>query len=434
MQFTNIDNFINWVQVQKRFSKKVSLDKMKYYCQLFDNPQDQFKSIHVTGTNGKGSTVAMLKHILMKKGLKIATFTSPYVTCFNERICYNNTYISDEDVLTYANLFLSKYDIIEQSGYELPTFFEFITVLAYLYFASLEDLDFAIIEVGMGGRLDATNVITPILSIITNVAFDHMQVLGNTLEEILTEKLGIVKKGVPIVCGIRDNSLQLICQKWAKLNDTIAIFPQYEKLAIEKSDIDSSIFSYREWNQITLSLIGYHQIDNALVVMEAFDVLQKFFEKTDYKVKLTKMDLVKGLSDVTWIGRMEKISDHPLILIDGGHNIDGIRSICEFVKSLPYRSKRAVVAISHDKELKDMIAFIDETFTEIIFTQYTYARSAKAIDLYQISQSSHKKYNENLEEVIDEVYHSQADITIFLGSLYLVGEVRNLIGNKSYKK
>ena len=430
MQFANVDNFINWVQLQKRFSKKVNLDKMKYYCSLFDNPQNKFKSIHITGTNGKGSTVAMLKNILIKKGLKVATFTSPYVSCFSERISYNNSYISDDDLLKYANLFLNKYSIIEQSGYELPTFFEFITILAFLYFASLEDLDVAIIEVGMGGRLDATNVINPILSIITNVAFDHMEILGNTLEEILTEKLGIVKKGIPIICGIKDYNLQLICQKIAKLNDTIVIFPQYNQLKIQKADIANSVFSYCEFNSITLSLIGYHQIDNALVVIEAFNVLRNIFEKNNYKVKLSNIDLLKGLSDVSWLGRMEKISDNPLLLIDGGHNIDGVRSICEFVKTLQYNFKRAVVAISHDKELNDMIALIDDAFTEIIFTKYTYARSARAIDLYQISKSSNKKINENLEEVINEVYHNKADITIFLGSLYLVGEVRNLIKNR----
>ena len=429
MKFIDVQEFISWVQVQKRFSKKVSLDKMKYYCNLFNNPQDKFKSIHVTGTNGKGSTVAMLKNILIKKGLHIATYTSPYITCFNERITYDNQYISDDELLKYANLILSKYRQIEKDGYELPTFFEFITLVAFLYFSNLDDLDLAIVEVGMGGRLDATNVITPLLSIITNVAFDHMQVLGNTLEEILGEKLGIVKEKIPFICGIDTTDLQNICLDVAKHKDTIVIFPAFDKVKVQKVAIDYSLFSYENFKDIRLNLAGFHQIHNALVVIEAFKLLKDILK--NYDITLIDDDLYIGLSDVTWVGRLEMISKNPLILLDGGHNIDGVNSICRFVKSLPYSKKRAIVAISHDKELTNMIHLIDQTFTEIIFVQYTYARSAKASELYQISKAKNKKYEESLERAIEEVYQKPVDFTIFFGSLYLVSEIRNLLKRKS---
>ena len=306
MKFIDVQEFISWVQVQKRFSKKVSLDKMKYYCNLFNNPQDKFKSIHVTGTNGKGSTVAMLKNILIKKGLHIATYTSPYITCFNERITYDNQYISDDELLKYANLILSKYRQIEKDGYELPTFFEFITLVAFLYFSNLDDLDLAIVEVGMGGRLDATNVITPLLSIITNVAFDHMQVLGNTLEEILGEKLGIVKEKIPFICGIDTTDLQNICLDVAKHKDAIVIFPAFDKVKVQKVAIDYSLFSYENFKDIRLNLAGFHQIHNALVVIEAFKLLKDILK--NYDITLIDDDLYIGLSDVTWVGRLEMIS------------------------------------------------------------------------------------------------------------------------------
>lgn len=423
-KFVNVNDFISWVQVQKRFSKKESLDKMKYFCSILGNPEAKFKSIHITGTNGKGSTVAMLNSILTSRGLNVATFTSPYITYFNERIGYKNTPISNDDLLKYANTILDKYEQITNDGYELPTFFEFVTLVAFLYFANLDDLDIAIIEVGMGGRLDSTNVIIPILSVITNVAYDHMQVLGNTLEDILKEKLGIVKNNIPVVCGIKNEKLQEICKVVANNHNSTLKFPTYESLKIYKCDTSLSNFSYNGYNELNLSLIGYHQIDNAMVVIEAYKLIKDELLLTDENLRI-------GLSTVRWQGRLEVVSSNPYILVDGGHNIDGVTRVCEFVSNLEYKYKRAVVSISHDKEVEKMIELIDNTFDEVIFTKYTYARSADANVLYDLSNAKIKKLIPNIKLSIEEVYNSNADITIFMGSLYLVSEVRNLIGKKN---
>lgn len=419
MEFREVETFIKWVEQQKRFSKKVSLDKMKYLCKIFGNPEQKFLSIHVSGTNGKGSTVAMLKKVLQKAGLKVGTFTSPYITCFNERIGFDDHFISDDDLLSLANYILTKYPKITSDGFELPTFFEFITLLAFLYFEKITNLDVAIIEVGIGGRLDATNVIKPCLSFITNVAYDHMEVLGNTLEAILTEKLGITKEKVPLIAGLKDEKLKAIALKKAHDLNTIAIFPSYEKLKINKCDNNTSIFSYRDFLSLKLNLHGYHQIENALLVLEAFPYLQKIF-------KVSKKALIDGLEEVTWVGRFEKISDEYNIYVDGCHNIDGITRICDFIKSLNYQTKRAVVAISHDKALKQMIKKLDETFDEIIFTNYSYARSASCEELNKLSNNPHKKQIASLEMAIKEVLDHPRDFTIFLGSLYLVSDVYKL--------
>lgn len=420
LKFNKVSDFIDWVQVQKRFSKKEGLSKMQYFCKLLGNPELKFKSIHVTGTNGKGSTVSLLNSVLTNSGYNVGTFTSPYITCFNERIGYKNTNISDDNLLKYANRILEMYPQIKKDGIELPTFFEFITLIAFLYFSELKDLDVAIIEVGMGGRLDSTNVITPVLSIITNVAFDHMQVLGDSLEAILMEKLGIVKDKVPVICGIKDSNLQELCLNVAKNHNTEAIFPSYGSVNVKKCDTSESIFSYKGFNNIELGLIGYHQIENSLLVLEAFPFLKEQFS-------VSEEHLTKGLSSARWLGRLETLSSKPFILVDGGHNIDGVKRVCEFVSTLKYPKKRAVVSISHDKELSQMINLLDNTFDEIIFTKYTYARSAEAADLYNISNAKSKKLIPNIDLAIEEVYRNEADITIFMGSLYLVSEIRNKI-------
>lgn len=415
--FVDAKSFIEWVQSQKRFSKKTNLDNMKYFCKLLCNPESSFKAIHVTGTNGKGSTVAMLTSVLMAKGYNVGTFTSPYIECFNERIAFNTKPIDDDDLLKMANRVIEIYPILEENNFPKPTFFEFITLCAFCYFKSLNNLDYAVIEVGMGGRLDSTNVITPIVSIITNVALDHMQILGNTKEAILKEKLGIVKDNIPVVCGLKEENLKMIATNVANIHNSQIVFPKYNEVKNVKSDLSKTCFTY-QGQDYQLSLLGFHQVENALLVIETFNLL-----KDD--LKLSIQDLHNGLKNTKWVGRLEKINDDPVIYIDGGHNIDGISRITEFVKSLNIPNVRAVISISHDKELLPMIKMVDKTFDEIIFTSYTYARSAKAEDLYNLSSSKNKKCIENLDVAVKYVLTNKKPITIFLGSLYLASEIRN---------
>lgn len=415
--FVDAKSFIEWVQSQKRFSKKTNLDNMKYFCKLLCNPESSFKAIHVTGTNGKGSTVAMLTSVLMAKGYNVGTFTSPYIECFNERIAFNTKPIDDDDLLKMANRVIEIYPILEENNFPKPTFFEFITLCAFCYFKSLNNLDYAVIEVGMGGRLDSTNVITPIVSIITNVALDHMQILGNTKEAILIEKLGIVKDNIPVVCGLKEENLKMIATNVTNIHNSQIVFPKYSEVKNVKCDLSDTCFTY-QGQDYQLSLLGFHQVENALLVIETFNLL-----KDD--LKLSIQDLHNGLKNTKWVGRLEKINDNPVIYIDGGHNIDGISRITEFVKSLNISNVRAVISISHDKELLPMIKMVDETFDEIIFTSYTYARSAKAEDLYNLSSSKNKKCIENLDVALKYVLTNKKPITIFLGSLYLASEIRN---------
>ena len=428
--FTDVNEFIKWVESRSRFSKKVSLDNMRYFASLFGNPQNKFKSIHVTGTNGKGSTVSYLKNIYLKQKLNVATFTSPYIICFNERITYNNKFISDEDLLKYGNLIVSKFQLIEECNHELPSFFEFITLLAFLYFADLKDLDIAIIEVGIGGRLDATNIITPLCSVITNIGMDHMTQLGNSKESILNEKLGIVKENSIFVTSIKEEHLLSIAkQKCENLNTTF-VNVDFEALKIKKMDLDSSVFSYKGYEDLQINLLGLHQIENAILALEVVENLNKFFENKKSNFIVSSEILYEGLNATNWPGRFECISTKPLIFVDGGHNIDCINRVCEFVNSLSFNKKRVVVAISNDKDKQNMINKIDSSFDEIIFTKFTYTRSAESSELYKLSNSKNKLLFDSINEAVDYTLNNECDFTLFMGSLYLVSEIRPLILNK----
>lgn len=424
-KFTSAQEFIAWVESQKRFSPKVSLSKMFYLMSLFDNPHEKFSSIHVTGTNGKGSVVSFLKNILIASGFNVATYTSPYITCFNERICYNNEMIGDDDLVKIANEIIEKYPVIENSEYEYPTFFEFITLLAFIYYSRIKNLDLVIVEVGMGGLLDSTNVITPLISVITNVTLEHTKILGRTKREIALQKLGIVKSNVPLVSSEQDQELQKLFEEYTKSHGSKYISTLPGEVEIIKQDIYSSEIILKGLN-FKIGLSGNHQIENALCAYETIQVLKELNKK--WKNQITYETCYRGFLEATWQGRMEVVSKDPLIIIDGCHNIDGVTKVTSFVKTLNYPKKRAIISISNDKDKKEMLEEICNTFDEIICTKYTYSRSADVKELYDLLQDfPNKMIIEKVQDAVEYSLKHPVDFTMFMGSLYLVSEVRNII-------
>lgn len=426
--FNNAIDLINWIQNLKRFSRKKSLDKMEYLCSLFDHPEQKFKSIHVTGTNGKGSVVAYLKNILIESNLNVATFTSPYIVKFNERIMYNDLMISDDDILRIGNKIIEKFTFIEKEGYELPTFFEFITILAFIYFAEKKNLDIAIIEVGIGGLLDSTNVINPLISVITNVAMDHMDVLGNSLEEILTNKLGIIKQNTPAVIGVKSESLKTFVLEYKNRNALTGnfYFPLFNLPISYKCDLTGTTFEMPDYGKISLNMYGFHQIENALIAIKTIEILNEcnFRNHLGEEKKISCVLLKRGLQNTRWPGRLEIVSNNPLILIDGGHNSDGINRVMEFIKTLPAKTKRCIFACSSNKDKEKMLSLITPYFDEIILTAFTYKRHSDIQELDAICLHHNKKIIPNVTNAVEYVKSNPLELNLFIGSLYFVSEIR----------
>ena len=328
-KFNNISELLNFIENQRRIDPKINLDKMRGFCNVLGNPEKTFKSIHVTGTNGKGSVVSYLQSIFMEHGLNVATFTSPYITKFNERIAYNKQPISDKDLLEIGNYILSKYEIFNSLKLGTPSFFEFVTLIGFIYFSKLK-LDIAIIEVGIGGKLDSTNVIDSCAAVITNINYDHMNILGNTLEEILDNKLGILKPNTKLIVGLKDKNLINIAKENANNLSSEFYSPLLKAVEIKKCDILSSRFIVEDLGEFEIFLPGIHQIENCLVAITTFLVTKDLFN-INY-LDLNKIKL--ALKNTRWPGRLEVISNDPLIVLDGGHNIDGVTRVCEFIKSL----------------------------------------------------------------------------------------------------
>lgn len=416
--FTNIRDCISFIETSHRKSTK-TLEHMFKLCEVYGNPQKGLKYIHVAGTNGKGSTVSYLREILLDAKLNVGTFTSPYIECFNERITYNNKFISDELIIKYTNEIISKYDYLQENNIELPSFFAIVTLICFMYFRDIKP-DVVILEVGIGGLLDSTNVITPILSIISNVSYDHMSLLGDTLEEIAYNKLGIVKKNIPLVTISNPEINDLIIET-CKNKDSKLVLVNKQDINNITINIGSSIFNYKDFNNIKLKMTGMHQTENASLVIESCVLLRKYFNITDNNI-------YNGLLNTFWPGRLEVIREEPYIILDGAHNIDGITRLHEFIKTIKvdFDNIILVLAISSNKETEKMINEIEQDVDKIIFTSFSYKRSEDYNLLYDYSLHPNKEKTDNIDLLVNRSLNNndKKTIWIFSGSLYFVSELR----------
>lgn len=417
--FDNVIELINYIENLKKLKKKTNLNHMQSLCDSFSNPEKDLKIIHVAGTNGKGSVSSYIENILRENGYNVGKFTSPYVLVFNERIAYNGVNISDQDLLKYGNYIISKFEEMEKLEIYKPSFFEFMTLLAFLYFSKQKDLDYAIIEVGIGGLLDVTNIIEkPVLTITTNISLDHQNVLGETIEEIARQKLGILKEGVPHIALFQEGLENIFYEEALKKNVPL-FFVRKEDFKEIKVSLEVTEFEYLA-NSYKVKLLGYHQAYNAALAILATKTIE---EKG--LISLDKAKVQKSLEQTYWPGRLEIISENPLILVDGAHNIGGIESLVNFIKEVKGDKKVIVYfAVSSNKAKDQMILKLDEVADEIVFSEFHYQRSDQAINLIDYSHLKNKRIASFEEIELKKINNTDPNsLILFTGSLYYVSEV-----------
>lgn len=397
-----------------------SVEKMKIVMEKLGNPQNKLKYIHVTGTNGKGSVIEMLNSILIKSNLKVGKFISPHLVCYNERISINDEYIKDEKI---QEIFEEVQPIIEKENIEL-NFFEFFTLIAILYFCK-QKVDIVLMEVGFGGLYDSTNVIYPMISIISSIGYDHMKILGNTLEEIAKQKAGIIKEHSETVYIEQEPNIDDIVEKTCKEKQNILHMVQRLEIKNQRFENDKEIFDYKQYHHIEVNLKGKRQIQNATLVLECCDILKQ----NGYP--LTEETIRNGLKTVIHKGRFEVIHQNPTMIFDGGHNEQAIENLKETIE-LYYKSVKKIYVISVLKS-KDYHKIIEDILDKDNVCIFTNGNDENLFTdkhlMYEYAQKLNDKaeiYEMDLKEAIQFCKEKTEHISFIIGSFYIYDDVKKI--------
>jgi len=362
---------------------KANLDNTLAICKLLDNPENKFRSVHIAGTNGKGSTSHMLAAILQHNGLKVGLYTSPHLQDFRERVRINGKPISRKYVVDFVEKYRKEFEVIQ------PSFFEWTVGLAFDYFAN-EKVDIAILETGLGGRLDSTNVVTPLLSVITNISPDHMNLLGDTLPKIAFEKAGIIKPGVPVIVGETQPEVEAVFRSVASEKKAPLLFADCtlrvstENRVIRPGNFLAITKNGQDWlRNVECGLKGQYQKKNIITVLAAVEELiaQGF--------KIEEQDIRKGLLYVTVTtglrGRWEQLSSSPLTFADTGHNVAGIREVIKQISEVQHHRLFFVLGMVNDKDLDGILSLLPPR-AEYFFCAASVPRALEAEKLQELAR------------------------------------------------
>ena len=424
---------LNFNHGRTKFKKIPTLDRMKLFLERLGNPQKGLKYVHVTGTNGKGSTVAMLRAVLMETGLNIGSFTSPFITRFNERIALNAKPISDEDLTRFAR---KVEPVVQQLDQELPTGgpteFEIDTAIMFCYFAEKQP-DLVLLEVGIGGLYDSTNVITPLVSVITTVSWDHMKYLGDTLAKIAHQKAGIIKEKVPVVIGrLSPSAHQVIMEEATEKNAKVyELGKDFSARKINHNVIKAEIIydgGQLHHFRSNLGLAGDYQVENSAIAITTVQIVLK-----KLGIPVVAADLKKGLALTQWPGRMETVINEPLVLLDGAHNLPGMQALVKTIHDdFSDREVYVLVAILADKQYELMLGELASLGNvHLMVTNFAgpgpQRPSANLTTTISEFKTKHPiQVAENWQTGFVKLSQELAadDVMIITGSLYFVSEVR----------
>jgi dihydrofolate synthase / folylpolyglutamate synthase len=396
------------------------LDRMDGALSLFDHPEKSFPSFHIAGTNGKGSTAAMLHCILSRSGYQVGLYTSPHLVSFTERIKVGDEEISPDEVVALAD------EVRERTAKAdiALTFFEFVTIMAFIYFARRR-IEVGVIEVGLGGRLDATNLVNPVVSLISTISKDHEAYLGSDLLSIAREKAGIIKRGIPVVCGALPAEVAALLKNLAAERCAPAYFLGQD-FAFSLKNKDLFDYTGIKWRltDLALSLRGRHQRRNATLALGALEIAA-------HDIPVAEAAVREGLKTVRWPGRFEIIQNRPTVVLDGAHNGEGVRALIEELES--FREERRIkllFASMEDKDWRLMLQSLSAVVDEIVLTRVQMERCADPSRLAdELRGNIPHQVIEDAPSALGSMLRGAAadDIILVAGSLYLLGEIRPML-------
>lgn len=415
------------------------LERMQLLLEQLGHPHRRLKFIHVAGTNGKGSVCAFLTSVLRQSGYDVGTFTSPYITSYTNRFQYNGEDIPEDVLLRLVNRLKPYADRMAESEWGPLTMFELTTALAILFFGTVSFPDYVVWETGLGGRLDVTNVVTPVISVITNVGHDHMDLLGPTLADIAREKAGIIKPGVPVVSAVaQPEAVAVIRETAAARQSTLYLIGEQFSYETSGTAEDEQRFDFaglfRRLDDLTIGLNGAHQQANAATAVMTIDVL-----RTYYALLVDEEDLRRGLRETVWPGRLEMVSREPRILLDGAHNPEGMEALADALRDVyAYDTLNVMIAMMPNKNHEQSLRHILPMVNTLVITEPDFHKKMKASELAEVAERLRPELGGPKRIVVepdwrkglDALQASAADgsgrtLAVVTGTLYLIADVRS---------
>lgn len=427
---------VDWITGLVSFGIKPGLKRMERLMDMLEHPERRLRFIHVAGTNGKGSTCAYLTRVLMENGYDVGTFTSPYIEKYTNRIQYNGLDIPEAELLALSRRLKPMVEEIADTELESPTMFEVSTALALMYYGSVTFPDYVVWETGLGGRLDSTNIVTPVVSVITNVQHDHMEILGNTLEKVAAEKAGIIKPGVPVITSVEQPEVLKVIQEAAQEKNAplYALGRQYRFEPVSEA-LHRQTFHwegpFRRYDDVSISLNGYHQLKNASAALMALEVLRQY-----NALVVEDEDVYAGFQAAKWPGRLELVSESPRLLLDGAHNPEAAETLARALQSPTYRHRRLhlMMGMISTKNHTGYLAHILPIADTVIFTEPDFHKKLDAAKLAELAMPLAADIAPDTELVVEPDWKlalerlmaltEPEDLAVVSGTLYLISDVR----------
>lgn len=426
----NYTEALDWLFNVRRFGPERTLDPTYHVLDLLGNPQEKFKTIHIGGTNGKGSTSAMTASILQAAGLKVGLYTSPHLEDFRERIKVNDQMISQEDVTRLLNEVKTHFDRMLEYPDPMPLrFFDIVTAICFMYFEE-QGVDYGVIEVGLGGRLDATNILEPLVTVITNIGYEHVNILGPTLEDIAYEKGGIIKSDTPLVTAeLKESVMAVFKSRAGELGATFINVNKEtstEKLIVSPDGQEFNLKTSKgSHSNLITPLFGAHQLTNAATAVTAVEILND--------PKVTPDSIRRGLREVYWPGRLEIISKNPLVVLDCAKDAEATEAVRKTIQSdFEYDKIVAVVSMSSDKNIEGMIENVAQVADHFIITKHSVTgRAAEPEVLINEIEKTGRTYEVHIDqsEAFDRALELAVEgvMVLVIGSVFLAGDARTYL-------
>ncbi|MFW2434710.1 bifunctional folylpolyglutamate synthase/dihydrofolate synthase [Staphylococcus cohnii] len=407
-----------WIHERTKFGIKPGVKRMEWMLDKLNNPQFNINGIHVGGTNGKGSTVAYLRSALVDNGYEVGTFTSPFIETFNERISLNGVPISDDAIVELVQKVKPVSEALEiETELGTATEFEIITTMMFLYFGEIHPVDFVIVEAGLGIKNDSTNVFKPILSILTSIGLDHVDILGDTYVDIAKDKGAIIKPETPVIYAVKNEDALKIIRDFVEQQNAEGIELDRDISVISQGEEFTYRYKNYELETLILNMLGEHQKENAALAITALIELNE-----SGLVELDFNKMINGIEAVNWTGRIEKVKDEPLMIIDGAHNLESVEALITTLKDY-YKLDNVDVlyAAINGKPIHAMVDQLKTIASTIYITDFDFPKACTKEEIYDEIRFEQK---ETVDDFVRFIENYEGQGLVITGSLYFISEVK----------